>query len=191
MSRPPRGTRAAVGWGLRSDHGATCAPWSTPSGTPPPVPAAEIWPRRRACRGPSDRRQETTSSDPSASDETPFPPSPIPADGRCRTRRPVAAPSAAKPPARYSSHTQNRRASEARPSAQCTAPRSRTAPQTPEARPSDPLLDRPGYATSRREVVAGELAALVGVEDLRPTKASERFLERFDAKIGAERVRQL
>src|SRR5712672_2426655 len=41
------------------------------------------------------------------------------------------------------------------------------------------------------EVVAGELAALVGVEDLRPTKASERFLERLNAKIGAERVRQL
>src|SRR5258708_23443101 len=40
------------------------------------------------------------------------------------------------------------------------------------------------------EVVAGELAALVGVEDLRPTKASERFLERLDAEIGAERVRQ-
>src|SRR5712671_1820524 len=32
--------------------------------------------------------------------------------------------------------------------------------------------------------------ALVGVEDLRPTKASERFLERLDAEIGAERVRQ-
>ena len=40
------------------------------------------------------------------------------------------------------------------------------------------------------EVVAGELAALVGVEDLRPTKASERFLKRLDAEIGAERVRQ-
>src|ERR1700738_4069664 len=32
--------------------------------------------------------------------------------------------------------------------------------------------------------------ALVGVEDLRTTKASERFLERLDAEIGAERVRQ-
>src|SRR5882762_5788213 len=40
------------------------------------------------------------------------------------------------------------------------------------------------------EVVAGKLAALVGVEDLRPTKASERFLERLDAEIGAECVRQ-
>src|SRR5882724_8475994 len=54
-------------------------------------------------------------------------------------------------PGRRTRRTQNRRASEARPSARCTAPPSRTAPQTPEARPSDPLLDRPGYATLRRE----------------------------------------
>ncbi len=71
--RPPRGTRAADGLGLRSARAAAYAPWSTPSGRPPPVPAAEIWPRRRACRGPADKRQQTTSSDPSASDETPCP----------------------------------------------------------------------------------------------------------------------
>jgi hypothetical protein len=33
---------------------------------------AETWARRRACRGPSGRRPETTSRDPSASDETPL-----------------------------------------------------------------------------------------------------------------------
>src|SRR3984893_256700 len=54
----------------RSPRGAACAPWSRPSDTPPPVRAAEIWPRRRACRDPSDRRQETTSPSPSASAET-------------------------------------------------------------------------------------------------------------------------
>src|SRR5438552_17989519 len=40
------------------------------------------------------------------------------------------------------------------------------------------------------EIVAGELAALVGIEDLRPAVARERFLERFDTKIGAEGVRE-
>src|SRR5207248_9210794 len=39
------------------------------------------------------------------------------------------------------------------------------------------------------EIVAGELAALVGIEDLRPAVARERFLERFDTQIGAEGVR--
>jgi hypothetical protein len=41
------------------------------------------------------------------------------------------------------------------------------------------------------EVIAGELAALVGIEDLRPAIARERFLERLDAKIGAERLLNL
>jgi hypothetical protein len=67
-----------------------------------PVHAAEIWPRRRACRGPSGRRQQTTSRDPSAFDQTLFPRSPTPADGRCRTRRLADVPSATKPPARRS-----------------------------------------------------------------------------------------
>ena len=40
------------------------------------------------------------------------------------------------------------------------------------------------------EVLAGELAALVGVEDLGPTVSRERFLERFDTEVGAERVGQ-
>src|SRR5207302_8092972 len=130
------------------------------SGTPPPVPVAEICLRRRACGGPSDRRQETTSSDPSASDETLFPPSPTPAGGTCRTRKPAAEPSAAKPPARRSPNTQNRRASEARLSARCTAPPSRTAPQNPRAQPSDPLPDRPAYATSRRAKMPEHLVNL-------------------------------
>src|SRR5437660_10590687 len=34
------------------------------------------------------------------------------------------------------------------------------------------------------KVVASELAALVGIEDLRPSIARERFLERLDTKIG-------
>src|SRR5712691_8038841 len=54
------------------------------------------------------------------------------------------------PPVRRTRHTQSRPASEARPSARCTAPPSRTAPQTPEARPSDP--SRPiGHATVGRD----------------------------------------
>src|SRR6516162_477689 len=40
------------------------------------------------------------------------------------------------------------------------------------------------------EVVAGELAALVGIEDVGPAVARERRLERLDTKIGAKRVRQ-
>src|SRR5438445_10752841 len=40
------------------------------------------------------------------------------------------------------------------------------------------------------EIVAGELAALVGIEDLRPAVARERFLERLHTKIGAEGVRE-
>ena len=40
------------------------------------------------------------------------------------------------------------------------------------------------------EVLAGELAGLVGVEDLGPTVSRERFLERFDTEVGAERVGQ-
>jgi hypothetical protein len=40
------------------------------------------------------------------------------------------------------------------------------------------------------EVVAGELAALVGVEDLGPAVAGKCFLQRLDAKIGTEGVRQ-
>src|SRR6266478_1015827 len=74
----------------------------------------------------------------------------MPAGGTCRTRKPVDGPSAAMPPVRRTRHTQSRRASEARPSARCTAPPSRTAPQTPEARPSDP--PRPiGHATVGRD----------------------------------------
>ena len=38
------------------------------------------------------------------------------------------------------------------------------------------------------EVVTGELAALVGIEDFRSAIARERFLERLDAKISVERV---
>src|SRR5215471_209728 len=38
------------------------------------------------------------------------------------------------------------------------------------------------------EIAASELAALVGIEDFRSAIARERFLERFDAKIGVERV---
>ena len=40
------------------------------------------------------------------------------------------------------------------------------------------------------EIVAGELAALVGIEDLGAAVASERFLECIDTKISAERVGQ-
>jgi hypothetical protein len=43
---------------------------------------------------------------------------------------------------------------------------------------------------SAGEIVAGELAALVGVEDLGSAVVGERFVERRDAKIGAEGVRQ-
>src|SRR6267378_2372094 len=74
----------------------------------------------------------------------------MPAGGTCCTRKPLDGSSAAMPPVRRTRHTQSRRASEARPSARCTAPPSRTAPQTPEARPSDP--SRPiGYATVGRD----------------------------------------
>src|SRR5262249_54311901 len=40
------------------------------------------------------------------------------------------------------------------------------------------------------EIVAGELAALVGIEDLRPAVLGERFLECLDTELRAERVRQ-
>src|ERR1700719_5006767 len=40
------------------------------------------------------------------------------------------------------------------------------------------------------EVVAGELAALVGIENPWATVADESFLERLDTELGAERVRQ-
>src|SRR5580693_7121724 len=40
------------------------------------------------------------------------------------------------------------------------------------------------------EVVAGELAALVSVENLGPAVAGQRFLERLDTELGAERVGQ-
>jgi hypothetical protein len=137
---------AADGPDPRSARGVACAPRSRPSDTPTPVRAAEIWPRRRACRGPSGRRQETTSRDPSASDEIPCPRSPTPADGRCGTHRPAGEPLAAKPAARCSRNTQNPAANETRPSAR-TAPPSRTAPQTPEAQPSDPPVPHSAYAT--------------------------------------------
>lgn len=108
-----------------------CSATSTPSSSAP---------RRRACRDPSGRRQETTSRDPCGSDETRFPRSRTPADGRCRrTHTPALEPSAARPAVRHSRNTQTRRANEARPSARCTAALSQIAPQTPEARPSHPL----------------------------------------------------
>ena len=40
------------------------------------------------------------------------------------------------------------------------------------------------------EEIAGELAALVGIENLRLAVAGDRFLYRFDAEVGRERVRQ-
>src|SRR6516225_4084738 len=40
------------------------------------------------------------------------------------------------------------------------------------------------------EVVAGELATLVGIENLETAVADERFLERLDTEVGTERVRQ-
>ena len=40
------------------------------------------------------------------------------------------------------------------------------------------------------EAVAGELVALVSIEDLGPVVARERFLERLDTKLGAEGIRQ-
>ncbi len=97
------------------------------SDTSPPVRAAEIWPRRRACRDPSGRRRETTSPTPSASDETRFPPSSIPADGRWRIRRPAAEPSAAPslPPTAAGTH---KTAGPAKPSQVLDAPRLRPEP---------------------------------------------------------------
>jgi hypothetical protein len=38
------------------------------------------------------------------------------------------------------------------------------------------------------EIVAGELATLVGIEDLRLTVPGERFLEGLDTELRAERV---
>ena len=43
---------------------------------------------------------------------------------------------------------------------------------------------------SAGEAVAGELATLVGIEDLGPAVLRERFLERVDTELGAKRVRQ-
>ena len=40
------------------------------------------------------------------------------------------------------------------------------------------------------EIVTGERAALVGIENLRPTVSCERFLERLDAEVSTERVGQ-
>jgi hypothetical protein len=40
------------------------------------------------------------------------------------------------------------------------------------------------------EFVAGELAALIGIEDLGSAIPSERLLERLDTELGAERVGQ-
>jgi hypothetical protein len=39
------------------------------------------------------------------------------------------------------------------------------------------------------EVVAGELATLVGIENLGAAVVDERFLERLDTELGTERVR--
>jgi hypothetical protein len=52
------------------------------------------------------------------------------------------------------------------------------------------LIMMPWSLQRAGEVVAGELTALVGIEDLGPAVSGERLLERLDAKIGAERVRQ-
>src|SRR5262245_15649377 len=104
--------------------------------------AAETWPKPRAYRGPSDRRQETTWSARFASGETPFQRSPIPAGGRPRIRIPAGAPSAAMPDLRHTRYRQIHRASEAPPNARCTAPRSQTARQTLAAQPwIPPLID--------------------------------------------------
>src|SRR5664280_3034512 len=39
-------------------------------------------------------------------------------------------------------------------------------------------------------LVARELRSLIGVEDLRPSKPRHRLLERFDAEVGRQRVRE-
>jgi hypothetical protein len=39
-------------------------------------------------------------------------------------------------------------------------------------------------------IVAGEMAALIGIENFRPAMARQRFLECLDTEIGAERVGQ-
>src|SRR5262249_55222899 len=107
--------------------------------TPHPVRAVETWPKPRAYRGPSDKRQETTWSDRFASGETPFQRSPIPAGGRLHIHTPWAASSAATPDLRRTRHRRTRRASEARPNVRYTDPRSQTAPQTLVAQPLIPL----------------------------------------------------
>jgi hypothetical protein len=61
----------------RSARGAACALWSRRSDTPHRVHAVETWPRRRAYRGPPDRRRQTTWSDRFGSGEVPFRRSPI------------------------------------------------------------------------------------------------------------------
>src|SRR5207248_4882040 len=56
-------------------------------------------------------------------------------------------------------------------------------------------LARPYYGSRRilqraGEVVTGELAALVSIENLGSTIPGERFLERLDTRLSTERVRQ-
>ena len=43
----------------------------------------------------------------------------------------------------------------------------------------------------RGECLAGELTALIGIEDLRPPVGGQGLLQRFDAKIGIQHIRQL
>src|SRR4051794_27202999 len=40
------------------------------------------------------------------------------------------------------------------------------------------------------KVIAGELAALIGVEDLRPSEPSQRLLQRLDTEVGVQGVGQ-
>lgn len=48
-----------------------------------------------------------------------------------------------------------------------------------------------GIAQRVGESEAGELAALVGVEDAGPAVTGDRFLQRFDTEVGVHRVREI
>ncbi len=72
-ARPPPESRAAGATGPRSARGAACAPWSRNRLIgDPQLPLQETWPRRRACRDPSDRRRETAYTDRCTCDATRF-----------------------------------------------------------------------------------------------------------------------
>src|SRR5215469_11913772 len=180
-SRPLPASRAADVRGPRSARGATCAPWSRPSGTPHRVPAAETSPRRHACHGPSDRRRETTWSDRSAFGETLFQRSPIPAGGRSHIRTPVDASSAAKRGVRRTRRRQIRRASGAPPNVRCTSPRYQIGQQTLAAQPLTPLSDRLGYATLTRSSGPEHFMNLPHLDrEITPTSSSWlNLVERF------------